>query len=101
MSDEIAKPAFPEVPKLGLAPVAPAGVSPTGLAVIGQTLMRIMLAVKPIALAVGAVFTAFLPQPWAVVGVSVSGGVYAIADAIVGASPGVRKVEKDVTPPKV
>ncbi len=78
-------------PKLGLAPVEVIARSPTGIAMIGQTLTRLAVGVQALAAAVGGVFALFLPAPWAVTGAAVCAGVYAVCGVITGASPGVRR----------
>jgi hypothetical protein len=64
--------------------------SPTGLALLPQYAVKWALAVGALAVAVGTVFAVFLPQPWAITGVAVSGAVVTICNLITGAGPGVR-----------
>ncbi len=80
-------------PALGLAPVPNANISPTGLALLPQVAVRIGMAVAALAAIGTIVFTALLPAPFAVVGVSVCGAVTGLCAALGFASPGLRKVE--------
>lgn len=104
MVDEIQGGGISGVPKLTAANaaedarLAPIPTSPTGIAVLGQTVVRIAVVAQALSTAVGGIFALFLPQPWAVTGCAVCAGVFAVAGVVTGVGPGVRKLEKDVTP---
>jgi len=78
-------------PALGLSPVAVVERSPTGVALLGQTLVRIASIVGGLAVLAGGVFALFLPQPWAVTGVAICGSVALIATKIEAMGPGLRR----------
>lgn len=77
-------------PLLGLAPV-PVTASPTGVALLGQNLIRVVSVVGGLAMLVGGIFAVFLPQPWAVTGASISAAVAALALKIEAMGPGLRQ----------
>ncbi len=90
MTDELERPVFPAVPKLGLAPVDVVERSPTGLALLPQILVRIGTVVTAIAAIGIPIFSAMLPAPWAVTGVAVCTSICGLGAALGFASPGIR-----------
>ena len=76
-------------PMMGMGPVAITR-SPTGIALLGQKVVRIASAAQALSGALGGIFATFLPAPWAVTACAICGGVFAVATVITGAGPGVR-----------
>jgi hypothetical protein len=70
--------------------LAPIPQSSTGIAVVGQVALRIAIVAKALAIALGGLFTVFIPAPWAIAGAAFCTTVYGIADIFVGSGPGVR-----------
>lgn len=90
MSDEITRPDFPSIPKLGEAPVAVVVRSPTGIAMIGPVLVKVGTVLAALAAVGSVVFAALLPAPFAVTGLAVCASITAAMTALGVASPGVR-----------
>lgn len=91
MSDELSRPPFPAEPKMGIQPVPVVERSPTGIAMVGQTLVRIATGAKALALTVAGIVVLLPPMPWTVQVLTVCAGVYGVSELITGAGPGIRK----------
>lgn len=96
MTDELSRPPFPSEPKMGLAPVAVVEHSPTGLALVGQTLTRWAVGIGAfatlVAVTCGTLATAVpVTAPWAVPAAAIAGAVVLVCNQVTGASPGLRK----------
>lgn len=91
MTDELSRPPFPSEPKMGVTPVPVVERSPTGLAVVGQTLVKVATGAKALALLVGGIVAMVPPMPWTTQVFVVCAGVYGIAELITGMGPGIRK----------
>lgn len=91
MPDELSRPPFPSEPKMGLQPVPVVERSPTGIALVGQTFVRVATGAKALALLVGGVLVVLPPLPWTMTALAICAGVYGVAELITGAGPGIRK----------
>ena len=77
-------------PAYGIQPVAVVERSPTGVALLGQNLIRIASVVGGLAVLVGGIFALFLPQPWAATGAAICASVALVATKIEAMGPGIR-----------
>ena len=77
-------------PQLGLNTVAVVERSPTGIALLGQNVVRIATVVVGLAAVGLGIFPLFLPQPWAVTGAAVCAAIVGLGATLGIASPGVR-----------
>lgn len=91
MTDELAKPALPSEPKLGLMPVPVVERSPTGIALLPQYAVKIATVLVLVAGVIVTLPTAGVALPPLVL--SIAGAVVAIGAALGIASQGVRKTE--------
>ncbi len=101
--DDLSRPPFPSEPKMGLQPVENANVSPTGVALLGQNIVRVASVIGGLAVLVGGIFALFLPQPWAVTGAAICASVVLLATKIEAMGPGIRKAapESKVETPRI
>ncbi len=77
-------------PALGTANISVVERSPTGIALLGQNVVRVATVIVGLAAVGLGIFPMFLPQPWAVTGAAICAAIVGLGATMGIASPGVR-----------